>query len=47
MPIRPICAALFLVAGLLPLTPAQAGPAQDYQYQRRQLGRGQVCRPPL
>ena len=44
---RPTCAALLLIAGVLPLAPAMAGPAQDYQYQRRQLGRGQVCRPPL
>ncbi|MEE9486011.1 hypothetical protein [Methylobacterium ajmalii] len=47
MPTRPTFTALLLLAGLLPLTPAQAGPAQDYMYQRRQLGRGQVCRPPL
>ena len=47
MPTRPTSTALLLLAGLLPLTPAQAGPAQDYMYQRRQLGRGQVCRPPL
>lgn len=44
---RLTCAALFVAASVLPLTPAMAGPAQDYQYQRRQLGRGQVCRPPL
>ncbi len=47
MPTRLTCTALLLLAGFLPLAPAQAGPAQDYQYQRRQLGRGQVCRPPL
>ncbi|SFV06761.1 hypothetical protein SAMN02799631_04437 [Methylobacterium sp. 174MFSha1.1] len=50
MPTRPIVAALLLLAVAVPLgwpAPAQAGPAQDYQYQRRQLGRGQVCRPPL
>ena len=50
MPTRLTCVALVLLAGALPLglpTSAAAGPAQDYQYQRRQLGRGQACRPPL
>ncbi|GJD64911.1 hypothetical protein [Methylobacterium frigidaeris] len=50
MPTRLTCLALFSLAVALPLgwpVPAAAGPAQDYQYQRRQTGRGQFCRPPL
>ncbi|KMO30499.1 hypothetical protein VQ02_27955 [Methylobacterium variabile] len=48
MPTRLTCAALFLIAGALPLglpTPAEAGPAQSYQYRAKRLGN--VCRPPL